>query len=80
MNYEKIKEQILVNGLEAIRPHWGVCRSLRAAKEEDEEYINYPYIGIVVDTCDERKCDCKTVIFQPTPDDLKATDWTILVR
>lgn len=77
MNYEQAKEKI-AEGNQITRAGWELCKIIRAPKETDNDHINYDLTGLIIESCEDRICDCKIGIFQPTPEDEKATDYIIV--
>lgn len=77
MTYKEVQEQI-VAGKSAIREKWGECKHIRSAIESDEEFINYPHKGLIVQDCDKTNCDCKISIFHASTEEMTANDWIIL--
>lgn len=79
MNYDTARA-LIDNGMIVSRTTWNDCKVVRAAKESDVEFINYPTEGIVVEDCEKRLCDCKIIIYTPTESDKTATDWVKVIR
>ncbi len=77
LTYKQVQEQIF-SGKKATREKWGTCRHIRAAIESDEEFINYPYKGLIVQDCNKVECDCAIFIYRPTTEEMSANDWIIL--
>lgn len=77
MTYNEVQQKI-ISGEKAIREKWGECRHIRLAVESDEEYINYPYKGLIVQDCNKTECDCKISIFHASTEEMVANDWIIL--
>lgn len=67
--------QVVAKSRSIRRPHWDANKNIRAAKEEDVEYIGDVNIeGLMVEDC-VKPMDCKIGIFAPTHGDRYATDW-----
>lgn len=79
MNYETAKEKILKENLVITKSSWGLCKTIRQATLADEDYINYPHQGVIVEDCSHRNCDCKIAIHQPAEEDKKAEDYVIAI-
>ncbi len=76
LSYKEVMS-CLSESKKASRRSWDTCKVIRLAKESDVDYINYPIEGILVSDCDMARCDCKIAIYQPSQEDLDATDWMI---
>lgn len=79
MNYAQAKEKMLKEGVTITKHSWDLCKTIRAAKESDVDYINYPPEGVIVEDCENRQCDCKIAIYTPTEADQQAEDFIIAV-
>lgn len=77
MNLDQAKEKVK-EGNHVTNLAWGACKIIRSAQESDVEYINFPPEGLIVEDCEQKICDCKIAIFQPTEEDLKSTDYIIV--
>lgn len=78
MNYEQAKEKIN-EGNHITAQRWALCKILRKATEADVDYINFPPEGLIVESCENRNCDCKIAIHNPTEEDLESDDYVIIV-
>lgn len=54
---------------------WDECKTIRLAKEQDYDIINYDIDGTIVEDCPGRKCDCTIAIWRRTPEDKVAKDY-----
>lgn len=77
MTWKQIQHEIN-SGNKVFRAEWDDCKYVRKAMEADVEYINYPPEGVIVEDCNQRLCDCKIAIYQPTTEDMVANDWFVL--
>ncbi len=75
-NLEQAKKKV-EEGHSVTNISWGACKIIRKATLADEDIINYPHEGVIVETCEDRICDCKTIIYQPTPEDLTSETFVI---
>ena len=76
LTYEVAKEAAMRG---SVIQRYGDCREIRLSTVGDYDHIpNVNLDGVLVEDCENRKCDCKTGIFRPTEEDLLATDWRII--
>lgn len=78
MNLQEAKDKIITDSIRVKSPSWDSCKIIRKAILSDEDYINYPHQGIIVEDCTNRKCDCKIAIYIPTPDDEQLNDFEVV--
>lgn len=57
------------------RQTWDECKHIRMAVESDYDLINYDINGLIVEDCEQKKCDCKIGVWAFTPEDVKAQDY-----
>jgi|GEM_PF-3760401 len=68
-------QHLINDGKKVFRAEWEECKYVRKAVDSDIEFINYPVENAVVEDCNKRKCDCKIIIYTPSPEDARANDW-----
>lgn len=78
MNYDQAQAKVK-EGNKVTRIGWGACKTIRLAKESDHDFANgYDVIGLTMEDCETKICDCKIGIYHPTEEDKKAEDFIIV--
>ena len=77
-NYEAAQHKIK-EGQTLTRAGWGACKTIRLAKDSDQDYVGEVDLeGLTMEDCATKICDCKIGIFHPTEEDKKAEDYIIV--
>lgn len=58
---------------------WGKCKIVRSARDSDADLIpNMSLVGLIVEDCQEKLCDCSISAWVKTQADIEATDYYVV--
>lgn len=79
MNLDQAKEKIK-EGAHVTAHHWDLCKVIRKSDVSDNDYIlDTDLTDVIIESCENRICDCSIGIFRPTKEDELAEDYVIVV-
>lgn len=79
MTFEQAKAEVK-NGAHITAHRWDLCRFIRKSSEADNDFIlDTDLTGVIIESCENRICDCSIGIFRPIKEDELAEDYVIVV-